>query len=91
LAFCHPIRSGLGGAELDLTRLNLTRNRPKIPPDAIQVVQSEYDLFVPHGTYEDLAHAWSLGGWLREPQGHISVLTSRQAMKRSIRFLRERL
>ena len=91
LQFCHPIRACLNGAELDLTRLNLTQHRPLISPDAIQVMQSDYDLFAPAHEFEDLARAWGLNGWATEPQGHISVLASRKAMKRSIEWLAHRL
>lgn len=91
LAFCHPIRSSLNGTKLDFARLNLTENRPKLMPESIQVVQSEYDLFVPEKSYKELARAWNLCGWVREPHGHISVLTSRSAMMRSIRWLGERI
>jgi pimeloyl-ACP methyl ester carboxylesterase len=91
LEFCHPIRACLNGAELDLTRLNLTRHCPLISPEAIQVIQSDYDLFAPANEYEALARAWVLSGWEKEPQGHISVLTSRKAMKRSIEWLAQKL
>lgn len=91
LSFCHPIRSGLEGTHLDLTPLNLSRRTPKLKSDAIQIVQSIYDLFVPGDTYADLARAWNLAGWVREPHGHISILISHPAMRRSIRWLTERL
>ena len=91
LEFCHPIRACLNGAELDLTRLNLTQHRPLISPHAIQVMQSDYDLFAPAKEYEDLARAWNLNRWEKEPQGHISVLTSRKAMQRSIEWLAQTL
>jgi pimeloyl-ACP methyl ester carboxylesterase len=91
LEFCHPIRACLAGDELDLTRLNLTQHRPLISPQAIQVMQSEYDLFAPAKEYDDLARAWGLNDWVKEPQGHISVLASRSAMKRSIKWLAQQL
>lgn len=91
LSFCHPIRSSLNGMDLDLGRLNLQRKRPQIPVKAIEVVQSIYDLFVPEETYLELAQAWNLQDWTKEPHGHISVLTSRQAMKRSIDWLEKSL
>ena len=91
LEFCHSIRACLDGAELNLTRLNLTENRPLISPEAIQVMQSEYDLFAPANEYEELARAWGLTGWEKTAQGHISVLTSRRAMKRSMDWLAQKL
>jgi dienelactone hydrolase len=91
LAFCHPIRSCLNGNALDLSILNLTSHQPKIDPAAIQVVESAYDLFVPHESYCELANAWALEEWNNEKQGHISVLTSRRAMKRSIDWLARNL
>ena len=91
LQFCHPIRSCLDGSKLDLTRLNLPEHRLQISPDAIQVMQSDYDLFAPVKEYEELARAWDLSGWEKVPQGHISVLISRRAMKRSIEWLGQQL
>ena len=91
LEFCHPIRTCLDGSKLDLTRLNLTEHRPRISPNAIQVMQSDYDLFAPVKEYEELARAWDLSGWEKVPQGHISVLISRRAMNRSIEWLGRRL
>ena len=91
LQFCHPIRSAIEGTDLDLTPLNLTHYRPLIPPDAIQVMQSDYDLFAPVEEYAELARAWDLKQWEKEPHGHISILTSRRAMKRSIQWLESRL
>ena len=91
LSFCHPIRSSLNGTPIDLTPLNLTHHRPLIAPEAIQVIQSSYDLFAPSESYVELAEAWGLPGWEKEPQGHISVLTSRKAMNKSIQWLAKRL
>ena len=87
LSFCHPIRSSCSGSEIDLRPLNLTQHQPLIPPAAIQLVESSYDLFVPSETYAHLAATWNLPGWEKQPQGHISVLTSRKAMKQSIDWL----
>ena len=91
LEFCHPIRACLDCSNLDLTRLNLTEYRPRISPAAIQVMQSNYDLFAPVNEYEDLARAWNLTRWEKVPQGHISVLISRRAMKRSVEWLGSQL
>lgn len=91
LTFCHPIRSSLNGTPLDLTPLNLARHRPLLPPSRIQVMQSSYDLFAPSESYRELAEAWKLAAWEKEPQGHISLLTSRRAMNKSISWLAGRL
>ena len=91
LPFCHPIRSGLNGSELNLTALNLTHHRPQINPAAIQLVESSYDLFVPKDSYRELADAWGLQNWNTQKQGHISVLISRKAMKQSITWLIRKL
>ena len=91
LAFCHPIRSGLNGSELNLTALNLTHHRPRISPAAIQLVESAYDLFVPKESYSELADAWKLNDWKSQKQGHISVFTSPKAMKESISWLMRNL
>jgi pimeloyl-ACP methyl ester carboxylesterase len=89
LSFCHPIRSSLDGASLDLSRLNLTSHRPKCA--AVQLVQSEYDLFVPPETYRDLARAWNLPGWEIQPHGHITILASPKATRKSIQFFQDKL
>jgi pimeloyl-ACP methyl ester carboxylesterase len=91
LAFCHPIRAGLGSENIDLRPLNLMEKRPRLSSKVIQVVQSQYDLFVPEESYQQVASAWNLDGWVTEPQGHISILASRAAMKRSIQWLVKRL
>jgi dienelactone hydrolase len=91
LAFCHPIRTGMNGSELNLSALNLTHHRPRINPAAIQLVESSYDLFVTKDSYRALADAWGLEDWNTQKQGHISVLTSRKAMKESISWLMGKL
>ena len=91
LSFCHPIRAGMEGCKIELSALNLSYRRPRVAAENIQVVESLYDLFVPSKTYSELANAWGLSGWEKETQGHISILISRGAMLRSIRWLENRL
>jgi dienelactone hydrolase len=91
LEFCHPIRAALTVAPVPIRSLNLSSHPLRLSPDAISVMEGEYDLFVPAETYQELAKAWNLRAWVRVPQSHISVLTSPSAMKQSIRWLAERL
>ncbi|HEX7860074.1 MAG TPA: hypothetical protein VF773_07110 [Verrucomicrobiae bacterium] len=91
LAFCHPIRSSMAAERLDLSALNLTRQRLRIAPEGVQLVESGYDLFVPEETYAELARDWKLPRWEKQPQGHISILTSRRAMRQSMDFFARNL
>ena len=84
LSFCHPIRTAIAGRSFDLSPLNLTAQRPKIPPDSICVCQCDYDQFVPCASYDQLFASWGNPGHLRLPQSHISVLLSRAATTAAI-------
>ncbi len=87
LPFCHPIRSGLANSQLDLSRLNLARMRPNIPPSHIRVCRCEYDLFVPMETYQQLVSAWNLSTPVVCAQSHLTVLISRQSTIATIDWL----
>ena len=79
------------GCKIELSALNLSYRRPHVAAENIQVAESLYDLFVPSKTYSELANAGGLNGWEKEKQGHISILISRGAMQRSIRWLEKRM
>ena len=91
LEFCHPIRTALSAAPVDLHRLNLPAQDPRISPDRILLLEARYDQFVPAGSYSELARAWHIEKWLQVPQSHISILASRSAMRQCIGWLREQM
>ena len=91
LEFCHPIRAALAVAPMEMRPLNLTSRQPKIAPDRILLVESEFDQFVPTQTYVELARAWGIRTWQKVPQSHISILVSRSAMRQSIEWLEQQL
>ena len=87
LSFCHPIRAAIGERSIDLSPLNLTAHRPKIPAESICACQCEYDQFVPGESYDQLFASWGNLARLRLPQSHISVLLSRSATNATIDWL----
>jgi len=87
LDFCAPIRRSIGDAKLRLDRMNLTSHKPKLAPENILVVASEHDLFAPVRTAEELCEVWGVTELWRPRHGHISVLLSRQVMKRTIQWV----
>ena len=91
LEFCHPIRAALAVAPVELGPLNLPSMKPSIPAESIRVEEGKYDLFIPHGTYEDLAAAWGIRDWHCAPQSHISILFSRRSARQSIEWLKTHL
>jgi alpha/beta hydrolase family protein len=83
LAFCKSIRHSLRlASSVRLEPLNLASHAPAIPREKILIVASEYDLFAPLSTVDDLWQAWRKPDIWRVPQGHISVLLSRRTMRR---------
>jgi hypothetical protein len=91
LPFCFPIRTALGGAPVNLERLNLTSHLPRIDPANILVTEALYDLFAPSHTYPPLAQKWKLPAWQKTRQSHISILFSRRCMNNTMDWLRARL
>lgn len=91
LPFCYPIRAALGRQPVSLAPLNLTSRAPKVAAGAILTVESEYDLFVPHATCEDLARRWKLTQRRLVKESHLSVLASRKAMGMTLDWLQARL
>lgn len=91
VAFCEAIRSALQGQQVDLRKLNLTANRPRISKDNILLIEAEYDLFVARETVEELWTAWDHPEIWRLRHGHISVLAAPGLFKRAARWLTTRL
>lgn len=87
LEFCHPIRTALSVAPVDLRPLNLHAQQPKISANRILLVEARYDQFVSSKSYDELARAWQIRDWLRVPQSHISILISRSTTQRCIHWL----
>jgi dienelactone hydrolase len=84
LQFCEPIRRGLGGSKVPLDFFNLISHRPLIPANQMLIVKSEYDLFAPSETVEELWQAWGQSPIWRTRHGHISVLMSLPILERIV-------
>jgi dienelactone hydrolase len=91
LEFCHPIRSALAVAPVELRPLNLSSRRPKIAPERILLMEGRYDQFVPHSSYVELADAWGIEKWHIVSQSHLSILVSRAATWQCIEWLSAQL
>ncbi len=91
LDFCKPLRRSLQGSDLPFSRVNLAWNRPLLAPASILLAAGLYDQFVPSRHIDDVVTAWSHPRLQRFRHGHISMLFCRQAMLRSLGFLRDAL
>jgi dienelactone hydrolase len=89
--FCRNIRRALQGRRADLSRLNLTANRPAIPRERILLIEAVHDLFVPKETTEELWQAWGQPDIWRLRHGHISVLAAPGLAGRIIGWMGPRL
>jgi dienelactone hydrolase len=90
-AFCRNIRRALQGRRADLTRLNLTANRPAIPKERVLLIEAVHDLFVPKETTEELWRAWEQPDIWRLRHGHISVMAAPGLAGRIIGWMGPRL
>jgi dienelactone hydrolase len=84
--FCESIRRVLADRPLNLQNLNLTAHRPMIDKSKIILIESEYDLFVPKETVEELWQSWQQPEIWRFPNGHISILYARDLPGRVVRW-----
>ena len=82
LAFFDPIRASLAGLGAPFRSLNLVEHPAPAPDQRTLIVASQFDLFVPMETIDELGHAWRPEIW-RVPQGHISVLFSSRVVRRT--------
>jgi pimeloyl-ACP methyl ester carboxylesterase len=87
LPFCDPLRRSLRQVELDLNWLNLFSQCPRMDPSNILLMASQYDLFVPPETVEELWQAWAGAEIWRLPHGHISVMASPSALLRALNWI----
>ncbi|MCI0743866.1 MAG: alpha/beta fold hydrolase [Verrucomicrobia subdivision 3 bacterium] len=87
LEFCEAIRRSLGNATLSLEPLNLLHYRPLLDPQRILLIQSNFDLFAPRETVEELWQAWCKPHLWRYRHGHISILMSVPVMERTARWV----
>jgi pimeloyl-ACP methyl ester carboxylesterase len=91
LAFCHPIRATLQVVPMDTRQLDLENRRPQVAPEKILLQEGAYDSFISRESYERLARAWHLSNWLICRESHISILTSKRAMKQGARWVADKL
>ena len=91
LAFCSLVRQALAKQPLDLTRLNLQANKPKLTRGFILLVEAEYDLFVPAETTEELWRAWGNPELWTVSHGHITILAASDTMKRATKWVSLRM
>ena len=76
---------------LNLTALNLTTTRPRIPKENILLIEAIHDLFVDRKSMEALWHAWGQPDIWRLPHGHASKSLSPGLTGRVLRWLAPRL
>jgi dienelactone hydrolase len=86
LAFCEPIRDQLRDAREHFACFNLVAHALPSERKNVLIVASEYDLFAPAETIDELERAWRPELW-RVPHGHISVLLSSPVMRRITRWV----
>jgi dienelactone hydrolase len=91
LEFCHPIRSALSVIPVSLAALNLHSRTPTINATRILLVEAQYDQFVPHSSYVELASAWKIEKWEPFRESHLSILISRRATRTALEWLATRL
>ncbi len=87
LEFCAPIRRSLAGRDLPLRGLNLTDHCPLMDRQNLLLIEGLHDLFVPPARVEELWKAWGHPPIERLPHSHMTILFSRKAMIRTIRFV----
>jgi hypothetical protein len=87
LPFCDPIRRSLGRVHLNFDWLNLFSHPPRMNPSRILLMASQYDLFAPPETVEELWQAWSGAEIWRLPHGHISLMASRSSLLRALNWI----
>lgn len=91
LKFCAPIRRSYEKCPIDLSKLNLVSHQPKVSREKILLQEAENDLFAPKEAIEELWSAWSEPEIWRMRHGHISVLMSPSVMKRTVKWVSEKV
>jgi len=82
LAFCHLLKQKLEQHSLNVSQFDLLAQKPLLAPARILLLESQYDLFAPAESVEELWQQWHHPEILRVPHGHISVLFSMPVMGR---------
>lgn len=88
LPFCEPLRRSLQGTPLRLDPFNLVWHPPP-PRDRVLIIESEYDLFGPKETVEELWRAWGHPEIWRYRHGHISILFSWPVLSKIVAWIAE--
>jgi dienelactone hydrolase len=86
LAFCDPIRNEIGELDESFHSLNLIAHRPRVASERLLFVVSDFDLFAPLETVDELSAAWQPEVW-RHTHGHISILLSNRIMRRIAQWM----
>lgn len=82
LVFCHLLKQKLEQHDLNVSQFDLLAQKPVLPPDRILLLASQYDLFAPAESVEELWEQWNHPEIWRVSHGHISVLFSMKVMGR---------
>jgi dienelactone hydrolase len=91
LEFCAPLKTNLEGTRVSFEPFNLYSLQPRIPPERLLFIASQFDLFAPPETIEECWRAWNKPEiwWVRH--GHISVLLSVPVLLRSVRWVAQKM
>lgn len=87
LPFCLPLKEKLEHLKLNVEAFDLVNQKPLLPPDRLLLLESQYDLFAPAETIEELWRVWQQPEIWRVPHGHISVLFSTTVMGQICRWI----
>jgi dienelactone hydrolase len=91
LPFCRPVRRSLGREAVDLSPLNLTSHRPRVPVERLLLLAGEHDLFIPRASLDELRDVWGRPEFRVLPHGHISLLASGRVSRDTGEWLWRRL
>lgn len=84
LPFCRPLKSALASSQVPLDLLDLNSKQPHLTRERILLVEGLYDLFAPPVTVEELWQAWGKPDIHRYRHGHITLLFSPAARRRTL-------
>ena len=84
LPFCRPLKSALADSQIPLDLLNLNSKQPHLARNRILLVEGLYDLFAPPVTVDELWQAWGKPEIHRYHHGHITLLFSPRARRRTL-------
>lgn len=90
LDFCEPIHRSMQKGKLNMEKISLLHQKPLIPPEDILIIESQYDLFAPKDTVEQLWQSWDQPNIWRLKHGHISVILSAKILTLAVDWLAEK-